>query len=198
MAKLYFKFGAMGGGKTLDCIRTFYNYKERNMKAQVYKSALDTRSKEISSRTGDKIDCDVITVENDIYELFKNFKKENTDVIIIDESHWLTTKQVNDLKDFAIDFDIPIICYGLLTDFQSYLFEGSKRLIELADRKEEIRSICWCGKLATQNARVADVLVDGEVTKKVVKEGEQYLVGSNERYVPLCYLHFRNSDLGNL
>ncbi len=198
MAKLYFKFGAMGGGKTLDCIRTFYNYKERNMNTQVYKSALDTRSKEISSRTGDRIDCKIITVENDIYELFEGFEKDNTDVIIIDEAHWLTTKQVNDLKDFAIDFDIPIICYGLLTDFQSYLFEGSKRLIELADRKEEIKSICWCGKLATQNARVADVLVDGEVKKKVVKEGEQYLVGSNERYVPLCYLHFRNSDLGNL
>ncbi|MFV0519600.1 MAG: thymidine kinase [Lachnospirales bacterium] len=198
MAKLYFKFGAMGGGKTLDCIRTFYNYKERNLIAKVYKSALDTRSLEICSRTGDSMPCEVITETHSIEELFKDITSKNTDVIIIDEAHWLTTKQVNDLKDFAIDFDIPIICYGLLTDFKSYLFEGSKRLIELADRKEEIKSICWCGKLATQNARVTEIEVDGVKKRKVIKEGEQYLVGGNELYIPLCYLHFRNSDLGNL
>ncbi len=197
MAKLYFKYGTMGGGKTLDCIRTYYNYKERNMIAKVFKPSTDSRSIFIESRTGEKISCDVISTDDDIMDLFKSFDKQEINVIIIDESQWLTSKQVQDLKDFAIDRDIPVICYGLLTDFQSHLFEGSKRLIELADRKDDIKSICWCGKLATQNARIIDVEEDGEVVKRVVKDGEQLLVGGNESYVPLCYKHFRDGDLGD-
>ncbi len=197
MAKLYFKYGTMGGGKTLDCIRTFYNYKERNMTAKVFKPSVDTRSQFIESRTGDKIECDVIAPNDDILKLFDTFNKNNVDVIIIDEAQWLNANQIQALKDFAIDVDIPVICYGLLTDFKSILFEGSKRLIELADRKDEIKSICWCGKLATQNARIHEVEVNGTLEKKVVKDGEQFLVGGNESYVPLCYKHFRDNDLGD-
>lgn len=185
MARLYFKYGAMGGGKTLDCIRTYYNYQEKGLIVRSYKPELDTRDSEcvISSRTGDKIASEWIKQNDKIYELFKDFNKDNTDVILIDEAQFLTADQVQDLKDFAIDLNIPIICYGLTTDFRSYLFEGSKRLMELADSKEEIKSVCWCGKLATQNARI----IDGEV----VKEGEVVQVGGNESYTPLCYYHFR-------
>ncbi len=197
MAKLYFKYGTMGGGKTLDCIRTYYNYKERNMTAKVYKPSVDTRSQFIESRTGDKIDCEIISPKDSIFEIFKGFTKKEIDVIIIDEAQWLNAVQIQDLKDFAIDIDVPVICYGLLTDFQSHLFEGSKRLIELADRKDEIKSICWCGKLATQNARIVEIDVNGEIKRKVVKDGEQFLVGGNESYVPLCYKHFRDNDLGD-
>lgn len=185
MARLYFKYGAMGGGKTLDCIRTYYNYQEKGLVVRSYKPELDTRDSEciISSRTGDKIASEWIKQDDKIYELFKDFNRDNTDVILIDEAQFLGADQVQDLKDFAIDLDIPIICYGLTTDFRSYLFEGSKRLMELADSKEEIKSVCWCGKLATQNARI----IDGEV----VKEGEVVQVGGNESYTPLCYYHFR-------
>lgn len=185
MARLYFKYGAMGGGKTLDCIRTYYNYQEKGLVVRSYKPELDTRDSEcvISSRTGDRIQSDWIKQDDKIYELFKEFNRDNTDVVLIDEAQFLTAEQIQDLKDFAIDLDIPIICYGLTTDFRSYLFEGSKRLMELADSKEEIKSVCWCGKLATQNARI----IDGEV----VKEGEVVQVGGNESYTPLCYYHFR-------
>ncbi len=199
MAKLYFKYGAMGGGKTLDCIRTYYNYKERGMTAKVFKPSIDTRSKSdfIESRTGEKIESKSINSTDEILVKFKDFVESEIDVIIIDESQWLTAKQVQDLKDFALDKNIPVICYGLLTDFQSHLFEGSKRLIELADRKDEIKSICWCGKLATQNARIVEVEENGIILKKVIKEGVQTLVGGNESYIPLCYRHFRDENLGN-
>lgn len=196
MAKLYFKFGAMGGGKTLDCIRTYYNYKERFMTARMYKTSLDTRSDhKITSRTGDSVDCENIAPSDNIFELFKPYNSTNTDVIIIDESQFLTSQQVQDLKDFALDLDIPIICYGLLNDFMTHLFEGSKRLIEIADKKDEIKSICWCGKLATQNARVITQTLDGKEVKTVVKDGEIYQVGGNESYVPLCYYHYREGML---
>lgn len=195
MAKLYFKYGAMGGGKTLDCIRTFYNYKERDMIAKVFKPALDTRYANIESRTGDKIDCEFIFDDSSVKDLFKDFTKDEVDVVIIDEAQWLSAKQIEELKNFVLDVDIPVICYGLLTDFQSYLFEGSKRLIELADRKDEIKSICWCGKLATQNARISEVEVNGVKTKRVIKDGDQYLVGGNDTYVPLCYKHFRDGKI---
>ncbi len=196
MGKLYFKYGAMGGGKTLDCIRTYYNYIERGMTARVYKTSLDTRSEnEITSRTGDRLACKNISKEDNIWEIFKEFNRENTDVIIIDESQFLTNQQVQDIKDYAIDVNIPIICYGLITDFMSHLFEGSKRLVEIADNMEEIKSICWCGKLATQNARVIEVEENGKLVKKVVKNGEVYQVGGNESYIPLCYYHYREGQL---
>ncbi len=186
MAKLYFKHGAMGGGKTLDCIRTYYNYKERNLKPLCFKSAIDNRDskKEIVSRTGDRIDCSLIYYNSNIEELFKEISKENTDVIIIDESQFLNRTQVNELKDLVEQKEIPVICYGLKVDFQSNLFEGSKRLVEIGDKLDEIKSICWCGKKASHNAKV--------INNKVVYSGDVIDIGGNEKYVPLCYTHYKN------
>ncbi len=187
MAKLYFKYGAMGGGKTLDCIRTFYNYTEKGLKPLIYKSAIDSRTKNtIESRTGDCLPCGVINPSDKIVDLIKAneiFPIDEVSVIIIDEAQFLSAEQINDIKNVInFDLNIPVICYGLKNNFQSHLFEGSKRLLEIADRFEEIKSICWCGRLATQNARV--------VNKEVVYHGEEIEIGGNERYVPLCYEHF--------
>lgn len=188
MSKLYFKYGAMGGGKTLDCIRTFYNYTEKGLKPLLYKSSIDSRTKNtIESRTGDRLPCDIINPDDDILTVIKNNGKYELDeisIILIDESQFLNASQINDIKNIInFEHNIPVICYGLKNNFQSHLFEGSKRLLEIADSFEEIKSICWCGKLATQNARI----IDGEV----VKEGEVVQVGGNESYTPLCYYHFR-------
>ncbi len=184
MSKLYFKYGAMGGGKSLDLIRTFFNYEEKDLKAVCYKSHIHTRdgSNKIVSRTGDEISCLEIMPTDSIEELFEKHKNDGTDVILIDEVHFLKEKQIDDIKHFVLETEMPVLCYGLKTNFKSYLFEGSKRLIELADKQDEIKSICWCGKKATQNAR----LVDG----RVVNDGQEILIGGNESYIPLCYKHY--------
>ncbi len=189
MAKLYFKFGAMGGGKTLDLIRVYYNYLEKGAIPLVYKPEIDTRDDKdiIKSRTGDKIKCSLIGNDTSIKELFKDFNKENCDVILIDECNFLKEHHIDDLKDIVMEKDIPILCYGLMTNFQSYLFEGSKRLVEIADKLDEIKSVCWCGRKATQNTRV----IDG----KIVKTGDEIFVGGNESYVPLCYRHFKEEKI---
>ncbi len=187
MSKLYFKYGAMGGGKTLDCIRTFFNYTEKGLKPIVYKSAFDSRTKNtIESRTGDSLECGLINASDNIVDIIKNNGKydlSELNVVIIDESQFLSAKQIDDIKNVInLEYGIPVICYGLKNNFQSHLFEGSKRLLEIADKFEEIKSICWCGKLATQNARV----VNGEIQLS----GQEIEIGGNEMYVPLCYNHY--------
>ncbi len=140
----------------------------------------------IGSRTGDSLACGLINATDDIVEVIKNNDKydlSEVSVIIIDESQFLSSKQIDDIKNVInLEYGIPVMCYGLKNNFQSHLFEGSKRLLEIADRFEEIKSICWCGKLATQNARV----VDGEVQQA----GQEIEIGGNEMYVPLCYNHY--------
>ncbi len=189
MSKLYFKFGAMGGGKTLDLIRCYYNYLEKGLTPHVYKPALDTRDEYglIKSRTNESIKCNLIQEEENLYEKFKDFTIENCSVILIDESQFLSGYQIEQLKDIVLDKKIPILCYGLMTNFQSKLFEGSKRLVEIGDKLDEIKSICWCGKKATINTRV--------INGKITKEGDEIFVGGNESYVPLCYRHFKECKL---
>ncbi len=187
MSKLYFKYGAMGGGKTLDCIRTFFNYTEKGLKPIVYKSAFDSRTKNtIESRTGDSLECGLINTNDNIVDVIKNNGKydlSEISVIIIDESQFLSAKQIDDIKNVInLEYGIPVICYGLKNNFQSHLFEGSKRLLEIADKFEEIKSICWCGKLATQNARVVNGVVQ--------LSGQEIEIGGNEMYIPLCYNHY--------
>ncbi len=189
MAKLYFKYGTMGSGKSLDLIRTYYNYKERGLKPYCFNSGVDTRSKEnyIESRTGDKLKAKTINTGDDIKQLFSGFFFGNCSVILIDESQFLTAKHIDDIKDFIMEKDISVLCYGLKTNFTSKLFDGSKRLIEISDVQEEIKGICWCGKKATQNARV--------VNGNVVYTGEEIQIGGNESYTPLCFKHYREGKL---
>lgn len=179
MAKLYFRYGAMGASKTANALMTRYNYQERHKNAVLCKPQLESRDgkKKLKSRIG--LESDVAYIE-DILNDLDHVKQY--DCIIVDEAQFLTATQVDTLSTIVDVYGVPVICYGLKTDFQSQLFEGSKRLLELADDIEEIPTICWCGKKARFNARV----VDG----KVIKDGPQIVLGANESYVALCRKHY--------
>ena len=160
MAKLYFRYGAMGSSKTANAIMVQYNYEERGQKVQMLKQKIENR------------DCAVLLRAS-----------------IIDEAQFLTKAQGEMLVQMVDDYDVPVIAYGLRADFQNNFFEGSQWLMAWADTIEEIKTICWCGRKATCNARV----VDG----RVVQEGEQVVLGGNGQYVSLCRKHFRRGELGD-
>lgn len=186
MAKLYFRYGAMGASKTANMLMVRYNYIERGQEVLLLKPSCEKRDGKmiIKSRIGLEAEC--IYVE----EFLKVFleKPHKYACILVDEAQFLTEKQVDALASIVDNENIPVICYGLKTDFQSHLFEGSKRLLEIANVIEEIPTICWCGKKAIMNARV----IDG----KMVDEGSQILLGGNESYTSLCRKHYQTKDLG--
>ena len=188
MAKLYFRYGAMGSSKTANALMVRYNYLERGSKAHLLKPKLENRDGEkiIRSRIGLEAECDF--VEDFIEEIGQDWEKARIyDAIIVDEAQFQTEAQVDwfsDLVDFA---EIPVICYGLRTDFQSNFFPGSMRLLEIADKIEEVKTVCWCGRKATNNARIHD--------GKVIRDGAQVVMGGNESYVALCRKHFKFGEL---
>lgn len=198
MAKLYFRYGAMGSSKTANALMVNYNYFEKGQKSILLKPMIENRDGQtkIKSRIGLSAECQF--VENFLDEVNTKWvkktdkksidlKRNDLDAIIVDEVQFLSTKQIEALSDIVDEYNIPVLCYGLRTDFQGHLFEGSKRLMELADVIEEIPTVCWCGKRANFNARV----VDG----KVVRDGEQIQMGSNESYVSLCRKHFKTGAI---
>lgn len=180
MAKLYFKFGAMGCSKTAQALITKFNYEERGMKVLLVKPSTDNRDGATTVRSRIGLQAEAITVPEsvDLYDLYKD---ENSDcnVIIVDECQFLHPDQVDQLSRVVMDFDIPVLCFGLSTDFLTHLFPGSRRLFEIADSIQEIKSVCKCGDKATVNARLDD---DGNV----VFSGDQLCLGGNERYVAMC------------
>ena len=180
MAKLYFKYGTMGSSKTAQALITKYNYEENGMTVWMVKPSADQRDGEIilRSRVGLQSPAEVIAPEADIKELFTH--RDKTDVIIVDECQFLTREQIDQLRDIVDVFNIPVICFGLRTDFRSTLFSGSHRLFEVADTITEIKAICDCGAKATTNARID---ADGYV----VTEGAQLLLGGNDRYIAMCH-----------
>ncbi|MBR2056371.1 MAG: thymidine kinase [Clostridia bacterium] len=180
MAKLYFKFGAMGCSKTAQALITKFNYEERGMKVLLVKPSTDNRDGATTVRSRIGLHAEAITVpENvDLYDLYKD---ENSDcnVIIVDECQFLHPDQVDQLSRVVMDFDVPVLCFGLSTDFLTHLFPGSRRLFEIADSIQEIKSVCKCGDKATVNARLDD-------HGNVVFSGDQLCLGGNERYVAMC------------
>lgn len=180
MAKLYFKFGAMGCSKTAQALITKFNYEERNMKVLLLKPAIDNRdgATTVKSRIGLHQEAVTVRESENIYEKFTK-EYSDCDVIIVDECQFLTPEQVDQLADIVIQKDIPVLCFGLSTDFTTHLFPGSKRLFEIAESISEIKSVCTCGAKATVNARIDD---DG----KIVTEGSQVCIGGNDRYVAMC------------
>lgn len=180
MAKLYFKFGAMGCSKTAQALITKFNYEERGMKVLLVKPSTDNRdgATTVRSRIGLQAEAIAVPEDQDLYDLYKD---ENSDcnVIIVDECQFLHPDQVDQLSRVVMDFDIPVLCFGLSTDFLTHLFPGSRRLFEIADSIQEIKSVCKCGDKATVNARLDD---DGNV----VFSGDQLCLGGNERYVAMC------------
>ncbi|MGN0184339.1 MAG: thymidine kinase [Aristaeellaceae bacterium] len=185
MAKLYFRYGAMGSSKTANAIMVQYNYHERGQNALMVKPRLDNRDGEriVGSRSGLSAPC--------IYmEELENVDLSAYNCIIVDEAQFLKKEQVAQLVQIVDEMNIPVICYGLRADFRGELFEGSTWLMAWADTIEEIKTVCWCGRKATCNARV----VDG----KVAREGEQIVLGGNESYVALCRRHWKTGELAPL
>lgn len=181
MAKLYFKYGAMGSSKTAQALITKFNYEERGMKVWIAKPSIDSRDGEniIQSRIGLKTEAYVISENENIYRTFQMLKGRY-DVIIIDEAQFLTEEQVNQLGNIVIQLKVPVMCFGLKTDFQTKMFPGSKRLFEIAESISEIKTICKCGKKATVNARI-------DSFGNIITEGEQVELGGNDKYIAMCY-----------
>jgi len=181
MAKLYFKYGAMGSSKTAQALITKFNYEERGMKVWLIKPALDTRdgASVIRSRVGLEEPCFPLGREVDLLALYKDGYTDY-DVIIADECQFFTEAQVDALRVIVNDYNIPVLCFGLRTDFLCHLFEGSRRLFEVADSIAEIKTICSCGSKATVNARL-----DGNM--RVVTEGAQVMLGGNDCYIAMCH-----------
>ena len=180
MAKLYFKYGAMGSSKTAQALITKYNYEENGMRVWLIKPSADDRDGAIilRSRVGLEAPAEVISPEADIRKLFA--RQEKTDVIIVDECQFMTPEQIDQLREIVDAENVPVLCFGLRTDFRSTLFPGSRRLVEVADTITEIKTICDCGAKATTNARVGE---DGYI----VTEGAQLLLGGNDRYIAMCH-----------
>lgn len=180
MAKLYFKYGAMGCSKTAQALITKFNYEERGMKVLLIKPAIDNRENTpvVRSRIGLEAPCVMVPIDMDLYKLYMD-NYTDRDVIIVDECQFLTEEQVDQLGSLVLDKDIPVLCFGLRTDFLTHLFPGSKRLLEIAESVSEIKSICRCGAKATVNARFDD-------KGNVLYKGEQIFIGGNSHYEAMC------------
>ena len=181
MAKLYFKYGAMGSSKTANALITKFNYEERDMKVWLIKPSIDDRdgANIIRSRIGLEAAADVMTPDTDIFSLFEK-SHNNCDVIITDECQFFTPEQIDQLRKIVDSYDIPVMCFGLRTDFLTHLFPGSRRLFEVADSITEIKTICSCGSKATVNARIDE-------NGNVVTTGSQILIGGNDSYIAMCH-----------
>lgn len=186
MAKLYFRYGAMGSSKTANALMVEYNYYERGKRALLAKPRLEVRDGEflIKSRIGLSRECQF--VENLVQMSDEELRAY--DCIIVDEAQFITKEQVRFLVHIVDDLEIPVICYGLRTDFRHELFEGSMWLLAWADQIEELKTVCWCGKGASCNARISG--------GKVVYDGEQVVLGGNESYMALCRKHYHEGNLG--
>ncbi len=182
MAKLYFKYGAMGSSKTAQALITKYNYEENDLKVWLIKPSADTRDGEqiLRSRIGLEAMVEVIPPETDIYARYLGTRELDCDVIIVDECQFLTEAQIDQLRAIVDDHNIPVMCFGLRTDFQTRLFPGSRRLMEVADTIQEIKTICDCGAKATVNARI-----DGN--GHIVTQGAQVVLGGNDSYIAMCH-----------
>lgn len=191
--KLYFRYGTMGSAKTALLLTTAYNFEERGMRYVCLKPIIDTReeSNVIRSRIGIERECRWIYHESDLYEMACQLSAESEGVIdwfLVDEAQFLTATQVDQLARVVDDFGSNVICYGLRTDFRSCLFEGSRRLFEIADTIDEIKSTCTCGRKTIINARM-------DSNGDFVEEGQQVEIGGDDRYMAVCRKCWRNKRI---
>ena len=180
MAKLYFKYGAMGSSKSAQALITQFNYEELGMTVWLIKPSVDTRDGAdiIKSRIGLAKKADIILPEDNIIEKFD--QHPGMDVIIADECQFFTPEQIDQLRRIVDEQNIPVLCFGLRTDFLTHFFPGARRLMELADSITEIKTVCACGRKATVNARIDE-------RGRVITEGGQILLGGNDSYVAMCH-----------
>ena len=180
MSKLYFKYGAMGSSKSAQALITKFDYEELGMTVWLIKPGTDTRDgvDVIQSRIGLKETAQVIAPEDDIIDAYHAAGKH--DVIIADEAQFFTPEQIDGLRTLVDEEDLPVLCFGLRTDFLTHFFPGAQRLMELADSLTEIKTVCACGRKATVNARIDEL-------GHIVTEGSQVLLGGNDRYMAMCH-----------
>ena len=180
MAKLYFKYGAMGSSKSAQALITRFNYQEQGMSVWLIKPATDTRdgADTIASRIGLSARAEVIGPGDSIGEKYQ--AAGWCDVIIADEAQFFTPEQIDELRDIVDTADVPVMCFGLRTDFRTHFFPGARRLMEVADSITEIKTICTCGRKAIVNARL-------DPQGNIVTQGEQVLLGGNDRYTAMCH-----------
>ena len=186
MAKLYFYYSAMNAGKSTALLQSSFNYRERGMNTLLFTAAIDQRYGRgiISSRIGIEKNALMFDPDTDMFgSVATKLEKAEIHCVLIDEAQFLSRAQVFALGRVADELSIPVLCYGLRTDFQAELFEGSMHLLALADELVELKTICPCGRKATMNLRIGE---DG----KAIKEGAQKVIGGNESYIALCRKHF--------
>ncbi|MDE6018741.1 MAG: thymidine kinase [Muribaculaceae bacterium] len=193
IGKLYFRYGTMGSAKTAMLLTTAYNFEERGMAYMCLKPVVDTREKKnvIRSRIGIERECLWIYPETDLYVMVKDIFEQTLSVpdwLLVDEAQFLSAAQVDQLASVVDDYGCNIVCYGLRTDFRTRLFEGSRRLFEIADSIEEVKSTCSCGRKTIVNARI-----DGN--GEIITEGEQVEIGGNDRYIAVCRKCWRNKRI---
>ena len=186
MAKLYFRYGAMGSSKTANALMVQFNYEERGQKALMVKSGVDKRDGELTIKSRIGLEKECVTLEMLMNYTDKQIK--HYDAIIVDEVQFATKEQIDRLSDIADFLGVPVLCYGLRADFQNELFPGSERLLAIADEIAEIKTVCWCSKKAVCNARYNE--------NGIVREGEQVMLGANDQYISLCRKHYKLGQLG--
>ncbi|MCH2487439.1 MAG: thymidine kinase [Erythrobacter sp.] len=191
MAKLYFYYASMNAGKSSTLLQADFNYRERGMRTMVWTARLDTRGHGmVRSRIGLEADAYLYESDTDLFqEIRAAHEAQPLDCVLVDEAQFLTREQVWQCARLADEAGIPVICYGLRTDFQGELFPGSAALLGIADKLVELKGVCHCGRKATMNLRVDE-------SGKAVSAGEQTEIGGNERYVALCRKHFTSALAG--
>lgn len=189
MAQLYFYYSAMNAGKSTALLQSSYNYQERGMRTIVYTAEIDDRfgAGKVSSRIGLSSPAKLFNQGTDLRkEIGAEHLREPIHCVLIDESQFLTREQVYALSDVVDDLDIPVLCYGLRTDFRGELFTGSQYLLALSDKLVELKTICFCGRKASMVLRL-------DQQGRPYNEGEQVVIGGNERYVSVCRKHYKEA-----
>ncbi|TWT91324.1 thymidine kinase [Stieleria varia] len=188
MAKLYFYYSAMNAGKSTVLLQCSHNYRERGMNTLILLPEIDTRvaAGKVTSRIGLQADAVTFNTADNLLSLITDLRsKGSLNCVLVDEAQFLTRQQVRQLSDVCDLLDIPVMAYGLRTDFQGNLFEGSENLLAWADTLSEIKTICHCGRKATMVLRIDD-------RGRPIKDGQQIQIGGNERYVSVCRKHFKD------
>lgn len=191
MAQLYYRYSTMNAGKSIELIKVGYNYEERGKRVMTLTPSVDDRYGKgvITSRIGVQREATLVGDNTNILELFmEENDKRRIDCVLVDECQFLRKHHVLELVEIVDSFEVPVLAYGLKNDFRNELFEGSYYMLVYADKIEEIKTICWCGRKANMVARV----VDG----KFVKDGDQVMIGGNDMYVSLCRKHYNDGRLG--
>ena len=193
MAKLYFYYSSMNAGKSTTMLQADFNYRERGMHTMLWTAELDTRGAgKVKSRIGLEADAHLYTPQTDLFERINAaHKQRKLNCVLLDEAQFLTGDQVWALSKVCDELGIPVLCYGLRTDFQGELFPGAATLLGLADALVEIKAVCWCGRKSAMNLRV-------DAEGRPVHEGAQTEIGGNDRYVALCRKHFSAALAGDV